>query len=485
MRATLSLRARYTIWIVLILTGLVTSILFVVQRREVRMITEETKNRGVLTARFIANLNLRAMLLWDIETLQSNVEEQIDDNLVYIVFYDRFGRPLAGSRDIQGDRDIFENSRLSPDAGPDAMHVEGGWFHVPDRSLRVLEIEIPIFAPESATRWGSVKTGHLLEDMHREVRSVSRILVGLGLAGLAVGLLASFLLGRRITRPIRNLVDGTQKIARGDFSTTIESDSRDEIGELARSFNDMTRDLVDMRERMAEANRKLVQAEKLASIGRLAATIAHEIRNPLTSVNLNIQKVSGSENLDEVEKEHIALCRDGIDQIEKFIREMLDFTRSADLNCDLFAVPQILESSRKILEGVFQKKNVRLDVKAASDLPPVFVDADKIRQVLLNVLRNACEAVEPGGKVAVAMDTAASSGRPMVRIRISDNGSGIPEKDWENIFEPFFTTKASGVGLGLAHARKIVAQHGGTIRVLKKQGKGSLFEIRLPCEEGR
>lgn len=485
MTITLSLRARYMIWIVVILSGLVGSILFVVQKREVRMIFEETENRGILTARFIANLNLRSLLLWDIETLRKNVDEQIDDDLVYIVFYDRFGRPLAGNSEIRTRDDIYEKTRLDAAAGPDDIHVEPIVLKTGAKSLRILEIEIPIFAPESATRWGSVKTGHLLEDMHLKVLEVRRLLIGLGLVGLAAGLFASFLLGRRITRPIKNLVQGTEKIARGDFSHRIESDSRDEIGELARSFNAMTRDLLDMRERMEEANRKLVEAEKLASIGRLSATIAHEIRNPLTSVNLNIQKVGESESLDDVEKEHIALCRDGIGQIEKFIRELLDFTRPADLNTDTFALPQILESSRRMLDGLFRKKNVRLDVRAPADLPAVVVDADKIRQVLLNVLRNACEAVEPGGKVAVVMDTAVSNARPMARIKISDNGSGIPEKDWENIFEPFFTTKPSGVGLGLANARKIVARHNGTIRVVKKRGKGSLFEIRLPCEEGR
>jgi signal transduction histidine kinase len=108
-----------------------------------------------------------------------------------------------------------------------------------------------------------------------------------------------------------------------------------------------------------------------------------------------------------------------------------------------------------------------------------------MRQVFLNILRNAFEAVENGGRISISLALAQENGGRKYLVRISDNGSGIPEKDWETIFEPFFTTKASGIGLGLANARKIVEQHNGFIKVAKKRGKGSAFVITLPCEEGK
>ena len=110
------------------------------------------------------------------------------------------------------------------------------------------------------------------------------------------------------------------------------------------------------------------------------------------------------------------------------------------------------------------------------------VDGDKLRQVFLNILRNAVEAVDEGGKIGLALSLVKENGAKRIRIRISDNGCGIAEKDWENIFEPFFTTKPSGFGLGLSNARKIVEQHMGSIKVVKKKGKGTAFEIRIPCE---
>jgi len=112
----------------------------------------------------------------------------------------------------------------------------------------------------------------------------------------------------------------------------------------------------------------------------------------------------------------------------------------------------------------------------------VVVDGDRLRQVFCNVLRNAYEAVEEGGRISLSLSQVDGDGSQKIRVKISDNGCGIPEKDWENIFEPFFTTKHSGVGLGLANARKIIEQHKGSIKVVKKRGKGTSFEILIPCE---
>ena len=244
----------------------------------------------------------------------------------------------------------------------------------------------------------------------------------------------------------------------------------------------MTKDLLETRRRMEDANLKLIQAEKLASIGRISASIAHEIRNPLTSVKLNIQKLMQNEHLDEEEKEHLSISQEGIGQIEKFIKELLNFTRVSDLNPERFSVVQIVEESLKMMRNSFQEKKIVLEKNFAADLPAVVVDGDKIRQVFLNILRNAVEAVEEGGKIGLALSRVKENGVARIKVRISDDGCGIPEKDWENIFEPFYTTKPSGFGLGLSNARKIVEQHRGSLRVTKTKGKGTTFEVRIPCE---
>jgi signal transduction histidine kinase len=200
-------------------------------------------------------------------------------------------------------------------------------------------------------------------------------------------------------------------------------------------------------------------------------------------VKLNVQKIAEEENRPAAEMEHLALSMEGIGQIEKFIKELLNYTRVAELALERFPPAQILDESLKTLKETFAQKAIVLEKSIAENVPAVVVDADKIRQVFLNILRNAQEAMEPGGRISVSLDTVESGGRTDVRVRISDSGPGIPEKDRENIFEPFFTTKPSGFGLGLANARKILEQHNGSIRLGRKRGRGSVFIILIPAEE--
>ncbi len=480
-----TLQMRFLVWTMLLLVVLVGIILFVIQGMEVRTIFLETRNRGILTAQYIANVNLRPLVLWDEETLRANIEGQADAKLVYIVLYDRDGKPRAANRLAAANEGIMCCSGLVGDTRPDSTSIRTREVRIGNRTLSVLETELPIFVKGSPGRWASIKIGQSLEDMRADVRRTRRVLILIGLGGLLVGLAGSVVLAKRITRPLKALVEGTVRISRGDFGHRIRPSSADELGGLARSFNEMTGRLLEARERMESANRRLVQAEKLASIGRLAATIAHEIRNPLTSVKLNIQRIAESERLDAIEQEHLSICQEGIGQIEKFIKELLDFTRVPELARERFPLEQVLEESLKMLKDAFGQKHVTVEKSYAQGLPPANVDGDRLRQVFLNLLRNAFEAVGEGGRISVSLAAGGGAeGRTFV-VKISDNGSGIPEKDRENIFEPFFTTKSSGFGLGLANARKIVEQHGGSIKIAGKRGRGSAFVVVLPREEGQ
>ena len=349
-------------------------------------------------------------------------------------------------------------------------------------NLRILEIEIPIFAEGLFRRTWSIKIGYSLEEMRLENQKTRLMLILFGLGGLLLGIAGAILLSKRITGPLTKLVEGTVKISEGNFSQQIAIDTRDEIGNLAQSFNDMSRKLLLTSERMETANKKLIQAEKLASIGRISASIAHEIRNPLTSVKLNIQKLYENQTEDDTEREHLGIAQEGIGQIEKFITQLLNFARVTELSMDEFSIEQVMEESIKMMVNSFESKNITLTRNYTKDLPGAWVDGDKLRQVFLNILQNACEAVKPGGEVKIALSHLYRGEENIIRIVIADNGVGILEKDWENIFEPFYTTKSSGIGLGLANARKIIEHHKGSIKVIKKEGKGSAFEILIPCE---
>ncbi|MDP2915882.1 MAG: ATP-binding protein [Candidatus Aminicenantes bacterium] len=482
MKLRISLHTRFMVWFTFLLVFLVGAILLVIEKREVATIFEESKNKGVLMAKNIGELNLRNLANYYVDDLLASIREQVNEKLLYVVFFDQSGAPIAYNPEIADRKELWCCSRLQGVSQVDVVDALTKDVFLAKKLQRVLEIEIPIFSRGPMVKRGSIKIGLSLEDMRAEIRKTRLALVLIGAAGFLLGMIGATLLARRITQPIKKLMDGTVRVSKGDFSHPIKIESADELGNLAMSFNEMSARLMASREQIEEAHKKLIQAEKLASIGKLSATIAHEIRNPLTSVKLNIQKVLEDGRLGALEQEHLAITQEGIGQIEKFIKELLNFTRVSGLQLDHFSIAQIIEESMKMIGDCFQPKRIAIERRIEEGVPEVLVDGDKMRQVFLNVLRNACEAVPDGGKVSLTVSVVAEARPKKVRIWISDNGCGIPDKDWEAIFEPFFSTKASGFGLGLANARKIVEQHKGTIRVIKKRSPGTVFEILIPGE---
>ena len=484
MKLKISIYWRLVFWITLLVLLLVGAVLFVVQRREAAILSAEAEARAVLIAESLRDANYESLFRPDRDAIQDYVDGHASEDLPYIVFYDRFGGSPVASPLVRAREDIDPGSRIAEDAAPgDPPFSDEREIELQGQKIRVREIELPIFPGGDDQKWASVKIGMSLEPMYANLREVRKVLLLVGVGGFLLGILGATILARRISRPLLRLAEGTVRIAKGDFSQAIVDSSGDEVGDLARSFNTMTRQLLQARQRMEEANRQLVQHEKLASIGRLAATIAHEIRNPLTSVKLNIQKVTEEEGLAETVRPHLGLAVEGIGQIERFIKELLNFTRVPELSLERWPIDLIVEESLKMIGGVLAEKGIVVEKACAEDLPAVLVDADKMRQVFLNILRNAQEALGPGGRITVACDAVKDGGRPMVRVRISDNGPGIPDKIRPNIFEPFFTTKPSGFGLGLPNARKIVEQHNGAIHLGRKRGPGSSFIVLIPVEE--
>jgi len=484
MKLKISIYWRLLFWITLLVVVLVGALLFVVQRREAAILSADAESRAVLIAESLRDANFESLLRSDRDAIQEYVDSHAGQDLPYIVFYDRAGEPYVASPLARAREEIAPTSSLPPDASPrDPPFSEQRTIDLAGQRIRVREVEIPVFPPDRDAIWASVKIGMSLEPMYAGLREVRKVLLFVGAGGFLLGILGAAILARRITRPLNRLVEGTVRIAKGDFSQAMVDTSGDEVGDLARSFNEMIRQLLHARQRMEEANRKLVQHEKLASIGRMAATIAHEIRNPLTSAKLNIQKVVEEERFAEAVKTHLGMSLEGIDQIERFIKELLNFTRVPELSLESWPIEQIVEESLKVVADTLAEKGIVIEKSCAAGLPHVFVDADKMRQVFLNILRNAQEALEAGGRIHIACDAVEDGLQKKVRVRITDNGPGIPDKVRPNIFEPFFTTKPSGFGLGLPNARKIVEQHNGTIHLVRKRGRGSSFVVLIPAEE--
>ncbi len=476
-----SISTRLVLWFALILSVIFLWILVVIEQREVRILFDGTRSQTLLLARYMADVNLQPLVRYDQGAIQLNIDSRVNSELPYIIFYNRSGEPLAANAEIKEEKDVYSNTRLPEDAEEGDWATENRAVKWKGTDVRVLEVEIPVFLPGGVRTWASVKIGNSLEPVYREIARIRRVLILIGFGGLFIGILAVSLLARSITGPLKRLVDGTMVISRGDFSQRITIESMDEVGDLAKSFNEMTARLLESSEKVQAANLKLLQSEKLASIGRLSATIAHEIRNPLTSVKLNVQKLAEFTDLTQAEHEHLDLSIEGIAQIEKFIKQMLDYTRVSELNLEEFGIEQVLDESLKVIGGQLKERGLIVEKVYAPGLPQIKVDADKLRQVFLNLLRNAEEVLPRGGRIVITTDMIDEGGVRHMRIRFADNGPGIREKDQANIFEPFYSTKASGFGLGLAIARKILEQHGGTIKA-SGGNPGTVFTVLLPIK---
>ena len=484
-----SLRMRFQLSIILLLILLIVTILLIVEQREVRSIYEEQIIKGVLRAKYIATINSYSFTLSDTIGVEESFKSFIDMTLVYIVIFDKFNSHFASSQFAKSHSELIQYGKLGENVTPNSYAWEPK--RIEDKSTKqvynILEVEVPIFYGEESSVstgfWGSIKLGLSYEEGLSQIRETRLVLALIGIAGLLIGIVGATVLARRITGPLHELVDGTVRISRGDFTERIEIHSQDEIGELAKSFNEMSRRLLRSRKRVEAANEKLIQAEKLASIGRMSAGIAHEIRNPLTSVKLNIQKVFGGEGLGESEKSHLEISQEAIRVIEQFIKDLLNFTRPAELKLDWFSIETIVDESIKMVSDSLELKDIQVKNERKQDLPLVKVDADKMKQVFINLLRNAHDAVCEGGSIRTDISVVDERSQRMMKVEIIDDGCGIPDKDLNNVFEPYYTTKASGFGLGLANAKKIVEQHKGQIRAQKNARDGVTFEVLIPIEE--
>jgi signal transduction histidine kinase len=314
--------------------------------------------------------------------------------------------------------------------------------------------------------------------------SMNMLLIAL-LVIVAVGIIINVKLARGISAPIRELEKVTKKVAMGDFSEAIEVKGRDELTSLEISFNQMEDRLKDTMnslehavKNLHEKQAQLVEAEKLASIGILAAGIAHEINNPLTSVLTFSHLMLEQMPEDDPRREKLKMMAKETERARIIVRQLLSFAKETKLkkvktniNCPINEMIETLSA-----QGLFT--GIEVNLTFSESLPEISADPIKLEQVVLNILLNAIHSITPPGKIGIATRAAGD----FIEIIISDTGCGISEEYIGKIFDPFYTTKDStkGTGLGLAVSYGIIKKHGGDIEVKSTVGKGSTFIVRLP-----
>ena len=332
-----------------------------------------------------------------------------------------------------------------------------------------------------------------------------QMLTSLIAAVVLLSFLFATLIWLMVHKPIRHLIAGTNHVAAGELDYKIRTQAHDELGELAHSFNRMTSELKraneeignwtktleerveDKTAELRRAQEHVLRVEKLASIGKLAAIVAHEINNPLAGILVYARLVlkrlarSGDGVTDEETKKQVETIAAESARCGEIVKGLLQFSRQTKPNVKLNDLNEIINESIRLVRHKIELSGARASARCDREVRQITCDEQQIKQALVALLINACEAVHPGeGEIIVSSQY--FSARGFAEVRISDNGVGMDDETTQHIFEPFFTTKeqGKGVGLGLAVVYGIVTGHGGEIEVESTPGRGTTFVIRLP-----
>ena len=293
---------------------------------------------------------------------------------------------------------------------------------------------------------------------------------------LFLGVILTFFLLHDILNPIRRLALETD---RHNGTQT----KGDEVKTLSRRVHDLKKTYNETQSELEKSREHLLQSEKLALVGKLAAGTSHSIRNPLTSVKMRLFSLSRSLNLAGDQKEDFDVISEEIDHIDNILQNFLEFSRPPRLKLQHVSPSDIVDQAVQLLQHRLESYEVFIKIQRKNPLPLVQADPEQLKEVLVNIIVNACEAMGQGGSIVIYEETDIE--REKLRsavIRISDNGPGIPDAIQSKIMEPFFTTKEEGTGLGLSIAARIVQEHGGRFGVLSSEGIGSTFIITLPIK---
>ena len=395
----------------------------------------------------------------------------------------RFFSDSNGNR-LLGSTAVFRN-------GPDCSSANCHAHAADDSVLGVLDIVMP------------------LEPIHATIRQHTVIIIGLSLGLiLFAAVLVSLLVQRVVYAPLDDLRKGAERITDGDLDHEIPVRSGDELGQLAECFNSMTHALSRSRgeleewghtleQKVEQATRELQRAqaetarsEKLASVGLLAAGIAHELNNPLTGVLTFAHLVRNELEDGSPQAEDLDLVIRETKRCAAIIRRLLDFAREKTPEKKYADVNHLIEDCAQLISQSTQLADIEVEIELEPDLPLVWMDADLIKQVIMNMLVNAQHAIGRqgtifiGSRLLASRPDAAGNDCMMVEIMIRDDGCGIPRDDLQRIFDPFFTTKGvgKGTGLGLSVSHGTVTAHRGTIEVESEVGEGTEFRICLPTQ---
>ncbi len=347
---------------------------------------------------------------------------------------------------------------------------------------------------------GILYVGVLKQPFNDVLQKAMVTFLGIAFGGMLIIVLVSVFIARRFSLPLRRLEEIARKTAQGEYKHEFNATGPREIEHLARSLNEMAKQLEaekreledwaltlekkvgERAEEMKKIHSQLFRSEKLASLGKLAAGVAHEINNPLTGILTNSSLLLEDLEGDDPRREDVEVMVKETIRCREIVKRLLDFARQTKPQKRLASINGLIENIILLVRNQTSFRNITIEKSLEPGLPDLLVDPDQIQQVFINIILNAAEAMTRGGELTIR--TARSADGGSIVVSFADTGPGIPEEVRERIFDPFYTTKEHGTGLGLSISYGIVEQHGGDIRVESVPGSGSTFVILLPILAG-
>ncbi len=324
----------------------------------------------------------------------------------------------------------------------------------------------------------------LVENSRAELASLRNYIQGtawaVGGGGVLLGLALSFWTASRVTRPLRELTGSVREVAAGNWDARASVESTDEVGQLARNFNQMTEQLTEQRDRM-------IQAERVAAWRELARRLAHELKNPLFPLQLTVEnlqraRAASPEQFDEVFRESTTTLLAELDNLKTIIGRFSDFAKMPAPHLEPADLNQIAREVVKLFDAQMRaagRPPVEVRFQMQDNLATVPADPEQIRRALRNLVLNALDAMPDGGTLTIRTQSVDGADRGRVALEVSDTGQGLTPEECERLFTPYYTTKQHGTGLGLAIVQSVVSDHKGTITVSSQPGKGTTFRIEL------
>lgn len=309
------------------------------------------------------------------------------------------------------------------------------------------------------------------------------IFFAITLSGMIVAFIVSYVLANNLLKPINHLVFASKQLAQGDLTHKVKIESKDEIGELAKTFNFMVESLKERDEKLKKhAQERIMESERLAIIGQLAAGVAHELNNPLGGILVYSHLLLENLTENDPQRENLEKIVHQASRCKEIVKGLLDFSRQSEPRMDKTNINTLVNRTLSLIENQAVFQNIEIHKNLSSSLPEVMIDAGQIQQVMINMLFNAAEAIQNSGSITI--ETGMQKDGTHMFIKVADTGCGIAEEDLKHLFEPFFTTKEAGegIGLGLSICYGIIERHKGKIKVQTEKEKGTTFTVILPVE---